>query len=191
MQCHSFKVAKQFNKLDYVGIVVMIVGSFLPALHYGFYCHPHFQLVYSLAITTLGGVAMYTVLAPRYATPAYRPYRTLVFVILGLSAIIPVAHVIKIYGYRTITQTMGLSYLITSGALYVVGAGLYAARVPERFRPGRFDIVGASHQIFHVLILAAAASHYVSIRKAYAFWHTVETVGGVGGREEVCRALQG
>ncbi|KAJ1028594.1 hypothetical protein NDA16_001760 [Ustilago loliicola] len=193
IQCHSHSVSKKFNKLDYVGIVVMIVGSFLPALHYGFYCHPHFQLAYSAAITTLGGLAMYVVLAPSYATPAYRPYRTAVFLVLGLSAVVPVAHVVQLYGYRTITETMGLRFLITSGALYVVGAGLYAARVPERFAPGRFDMLGASHQIFHVLILGAAAAHYVSIRRAYAFWHTVEALGGPldEGREGVCAALQG
>ncbi|KAJ9478191.1 ADIPOR-like receptor IZH2 [Pseudozyma hubeiensis] len=191
IQCHSHHISKQFNKLDYVGIVVMIVGSFLPALHYGFYCHPHFQLAYSVGISTLGGLAMYTVLAPRYATPAYRPYRTGVFLVLGLSAVIPVAHVIALYGYRTITETMGLSFLILSGALYVIGAGLYAARIPERFAPGRFDMVGASHQIFHVLILAAAVAHYVSIRRAYAFWHTVEATAGEVGRSGVCAALQG
>ncbi|SYW77045.1 related to Adiponectin receptor 1 [Ustilago bromivora] len=193
IQCHSHSVSKKFNKLDYVGIVVMIVGSFLPALHYGFYCHPHFQLAYSSAIILLGGLAMYVVLAPSYATPAYRPYRTAVFLVLGLSAVVPVAHVVQLYGYRTITETMGLRFLITSGALYVLGAGLYAARVPERFAPGRFDMLGASHQIFHVLIFGAAAAHYVSIRRAYAFWHTVEAIRGPldVGREGVCAALQG
>ena len=191
IQCHSLSVSKQFNKLDYVGIVVMIVGSFLPALHYGFYCHPHYQLGYSIAISSLGALAMYVVLAPSYATPAYRPYRTAVFLVLGLSAVVPVAHVVQLYGYTTITETMGLRFLILSGALYVVGAGLYAARVPERFAPGRFDMIGASHQIFHVLILGAAAAHYVSIRRAYAFWHTVESLTPVeAGRGGVCAALQ-
>lgn len=191
VQCHSQAVSKRFNKLDYVGIVVMIVGSFLPALHYGFYCHPHYQLLYSLAISSLGALAMYVVLSPSYATPAYRPYRTAVFLVLGLSAVIPVAHVVQLYGYRTITETMGLRFLILSGALYVVGAGLYAARIPERFAPGRFDMLGASHQIFHVLILAAAAAHYISIRRAYAFWHTVESLSPLdGGRSGVCAVLQ-
>nr|CDI52599.1 related to Adiponectin receptor 1 [Melanopsichium pennsylvanicum 4] len=191
IQCHSQSISKKFNKLDYVGIVVMIVGSFLPALHYGFYCHPHYQLAYSLAISSLGTLAMYVVLAPTYATPAYRPYRTAVFLVLGLSAVVPVAHVVNLYGYRTITETMGLRFLILSGALYVIGACLYAARVPERFAPGKFDMVGASHQIFHVLILAAAAAHYISIRRAYAFWHTVEVIGSEGGKAGVCAALQG
>lgn len=96
--CHSQHVARSFNKLDYIGIVVMIVGSFLPALHYGFYCHPEYQLLYSVGIVAMGAFAMYVVITPRYATPAYRPWRTSVFVVLGLSAVVPVAHVIQYYG---------------------------------------------------------------------------------------------
>ncbi|GFH23238.1 uncharacterized protein HaLaN_20824 [Haematococcus lacustris] len=29
------------------------------------------------------------------------------------------------------------------------GAGIYAARIPERWFPGKFDILLHSHQIFH------------------------------------------
>ena len=38
------------------------------------------------------------------------------------------------------------------GALYITGAGLYAARIPERFLPGKCDIWFQSHQIFHLLV---------------------------------------
>jgi len=43
---HSAKVAKFGNKLDYVGIVFLITGSFIPSIFYGFYCHPHLQETY-------------------------------------------------------------------------------------------------------------------------------------------------
>lgn len=43
---HSHVVAKFGNKLDYVGIVFLITGSFIPSLYYGFYCHPHLQDAY-------------------------------------------------------------------------------------------------------------------------------------------------
>lgn len=147
LQCHSQSLARRFNSLDYVGIVNMIVGSFLPALHYGFYCHPHWQLFYGTCITTLGAGAMWTVLNAKYATPEYRPYRTAVFLALGLSAVVPVAHGLNLYGFHVLNLTMGLNYLVASGALYVAGALLYALRVPERFAPGRFDYFGASHQM--------------------------------------------
>jgi len=194
--CHSRKISAAFNKLDYVGIVVMIVGSFLPALHYGFYCHPHLQAVYTSMIVGLGGLAMYLVINPVYATPAYRPVRTTVFISLGLSAVFPVVHICAMYGYDTVSRIMGVSYVIASGAMYIIGACLYMARVPERFAPGRFDLLGASHQIFHVFILAAAFTHYIALRQSYAFWHSVEHMpsakltGGAWGREQVCLLLE-
>lgn len=43
---HSHAVAKFGNKLDYIGIVFLIVGSFIPSIFYGFYCHPHLQEFY-------------------------------------------------------------------------------------------------------------------------------------------------
>lgn len=37
---HSEQVSKWGNKLDYTGIVALIVGSYVPALYYGFFCQP-------------------------------------------------------------------------------------------------------------------------------------------------------
>lgn len=43
--------------------------------------------------------------------------------------------------------------------------------MPERWRPGTFDIFGSSHQIFHVLVLLAAASHFVGLLNAFDHEH--------------------
>jgi adiponectin receptor len=43
---HSPIVSRMGNKLDYVGIVFLITGSFIPSVFYGFYCHPHLQQFY-------------------------------------------------------------------------------------------------------------------------------------------------
>ena len=64
---------------------------------------------------------------------------------------------------------IGLPWLVLQGFLYILGAGIYAARVPERWFPERFDVWGSSHQIFHVLILFAAGSHLVGLLRAYEF----------------------
>lgn len=34
------------NQLDYVGIVALITGSFVPSIFYGFYCEPTLQKIY-------------------------------------------------------------------------------------------------------------------------------------------------
>jgi adiponectin receptor len=43
---HSDTVAKWGNKLDYTGIVALIVGSYVPALYYGFFCLPNLMTAY-------------------------------------------------------------------------------------------------------------------------------------------------
>ena len=43
---HSLGVARFANQLDYIGIVFLITGSFIPSVYYGFYCEPSLQKFY-------------------------------------------------------------------------------------------------------------------------------------------------
>lgn len=43
---HSPPVAKMWNQLDYAGISILIAGSFIPSIYYGFWCNPERQLIY-------------------------------------------------------------------------------------------------------------------------------------------------
>ncbi len=45
--------------------------------------------------------------------------------------------------------------------------------MPERLRPGKFDIWGSSHQIFHVLVVAAAVAHLIGLLKAFDYNHAM------------------
>jgi adiponectin receptor len=103
------------------------------------------------------------------------------FVLMGLSAVFPVLHGIKLYGVDYLRKSIGLDWVVLQGVLYIAGAGLYAARIPEKWAPGRFDIWGSSHQIFHVLVVLAAASHLMGLVKAFDYAH--------GQRGAVDRAL--
>lgn len=67
---------------------------------------------------------------------------------------------------------MGLRWMLLQGALYVIGAMIYAGRVPERWAPGRFDLVGASHQVFHCFVVAAAVSHMYGLVVAFDWAHS-------------------
>ena len=48
------------------------------------------------------------------------------FVALGLSAVVPVLHGLKIYGVAQMNQQIGLLWLVGQGVLYILGAGIYA-----------------------------------------------------------------
>jgi adiponectin receptor len=97
------------------------------------------------------------------------------FVMMGLSAVVPVIHGLKLYGLEQMRKTIGLDWVVLQGVLYILGAGIYAARVPEKWNPGRFDIWGSSHQIFHVLVVLAAASHLVGLIKGFDYEHSQRT----------------
>jgi len=168
---HSPVAQKFGNKLDYVGIVFLITGSFIPSVFYGFYCHPHIQETYWTMICSIGVGCASVSIFERFRTPPWRPYRAGMFVAMGLSAVFPVLHGIEIYGVQEMRDRIGLFWMVLEGFLYILGAGLYAARWPERSSPGSFDIWGSSHQIFHVLVVMAAASHLYGLLKAFDYHH--------------------
>ena len=127
----------------------------------------------------------------------------MVFISLGMSAVVPVSHALLAYGLERSSKEMGLNYLLGSGGLcdhlsilscddrarltrppcsYIAGAINYALRYPERKHPRIFDIFGSSHQIFHFAVLAAAYLHYRSIAAA-ASWHHDVNIGMCRGDE--------
>ncbi|KAH7107339.1 hemolysin-III related-domain-containing protein [Auriculariales sp. MPI-PUGE-AT-0066] len=169
---HSPEVARWGNKLDYSGIVFLIVGSYMPALYYGFNCLPGLMRIYlSMVNLASGGGCLVVSWFEHFRTSQWRPYRAMMFVSLGLSGVVPVLHGLTIYGYQSLNERMGLNWVILQGVLYILGAAIYAARWPERSRSSKFDIWGSSHQIFHILILFAAASHLYGMAKAFDYHH--------------------
>lgn len=48
------------------------------------------------------------------------------FIAMGLSAIFPVMHGMQMYGIHEMRERIGLFPLLGQGALYILGAGLYA-----------------------------------------------------------------
>jgi adiponectin receptor len=47
---HSPSVAQFWNRLDYAGISLLIAGSFVPSVYYGFWCHPAKQWSYWIMV---------------------------------------------------------------------------------------------------------------------------------------------
>ncbi|KAM0247784.1 hypothetical protein ACHAP5_003792 [Fusarium lateritium] len=170
---HSATVAKWGNKLDYTGIVALIVGSYVPALYYGFFCLPNLMTAYLWVICILGTGCGLVSWIERFRTPTWRPYRTMMFIGLGVSGVVPVIHGTCIYGLQGLEERMSLSWVVLHGAMYIFGAVLYAARWPERSAPGSFDIWGNSHQIFHVFVILAAVTHFYGMAKAFDYHHTI------------------
>ena len=56
--CHSRGAADLWVRLDYAGISVLILGSFVPGLYMGFYCEPGLQALYLGMVRADGGALM-------------------------------------------------------------------------------------------------------------------------------------
>ncbi|XP_054165789.1 adiponectin receptor protein-like [Oppia nitens] len=160
-KCHSPGVCHVFHALDFCGISLQIICSMIPCFYYGFYTqYMKWFYIYTGAGTTLFCVALTISLYPKFATPVYKPLRALVFLVFGLSNVVPGLHLY----YILEPQFMYCwSLVVLQGMVYVLGAVIYALRIPEKYFPGKCDLWPQSHQIFHSLVTIGALIHFRSI----------------------------
>ncbi|CAD5168234.1 unnamed protein product [Musa acuminata subsp. malaccensis] len=157
--CHSHRLNLFLLRMDYVGIAVMIVTSFIPPIYYIFQCDPHWQVTYLVAISAMGFVTVFTLLSPQLSTGEFRAYRALLFVGMGFSGIVPAVHA-AVMNWGEPRRNVTLAYETAMAMSYLTGTIFYVTRVPERWKPGWFDLAGHSHQIFHVFVITGAVAHY-------------------------------
>ncbi|EDK43592.1 hypothetical protein LELG_01771 [Lodderomyces elongisporus NRRL YB-4239] len=181
LKSHSHKVSRFGNQLDYFGIVILITCSLISIILFSYYNLP-FQKWLFVGITLFfGTVCTIFTLHPEFSKNTYRPFRSAMFIMFGLSGVLPIANAVYLFGFETTKARSGLIWLILEGVFYILGAVLYAMRFPERighldskehiFKPGRFDIFGHSHQIFHVLVVVAAFCHWRALLECYHYLH--------------------
>lgn len=166
---HSMHVSLLCLRIDYVGILTLILGSFLSGIFVGFFCDPFLQRVYWGMIVTLSIITSVLVLHPRLQGLKYRPFRTIAFVLTGLSGFAPVIHGLLRHGWSEMWLRSGMPFWFLEGLIYVTGAFFYDTRFPESVWPGKFDIWGSSHQIFHILVLVGGTVHMFGVWSAYSW----------------------
>lgn len=77
-------------------------------------------------ITTIGAGTFIVIMHPKFRSSEWRPFRAAMFIMMGLSAIVPVLHGLKLYGLEQMQRQIGLSWLVLQGVLYITGAVIYA-----------------------------------------------------------------
>ncbi|ETV98682.1 hypothetical protein H310_08785 [Aphanomyces invadans] len=153
-----------FTQVDYAGIIVLIAGAFVPLVSYSFYCKPDVVVAYLSVVGMLATASLVASFAPSFQ--AHPHIRTAVFLALAGFGSVPVMHVIQQDGLLHDHTQLTLHGIATTSAVNLVGVSLYMQRLPERAFPGRFDMVGSSHQWWHLCVFMAALMYY-----AYAMRH--------------------
>lgn len=104
-----------YYRLDYCGIALLIMGSFVPWLYYGFYCHFRPKMVYLSIVCALGISSIIVSLWDKFSESALRPLRAGVFMTFGLSGIVPAIHYGFVEGWFNSISQQSLGWLVLMG----------------------------------------------------------------------------
>jgi adiponectin receptor len=157
---------ERFACVDYTGISLLIAASIMTTEYTAFYCEPTSRWLW-IGVTALFGIGG-TILPwhPTFNKNELAWVRVGFYVLLAATGALPVVQ---------ITMTRGMAWTayfyspITKSLLvYLCGAILYAAKVPERWFPGAFDYVGGSHNIWHLAVLGGILFHYHAMQQFFA-----------------------
>lgn len=185
LKSHSHKVCKFGNQLDYFGIIILITCSLNSIVFFAYYDYPILRNVFVGLSVFFGSICTILTLDPKFASVDYRPFRSFMFILFGLSGVLPISTGIYLFGVETTNERCGFYWVLAEGIGYIFGAVLYAARIPERFtykhqedheletnpHSGMFDIFGHSHQIFHVMVVLSAFCHWKALVQTYHYLH--------------------
>ncbi|KAH9224532.1 mPR-like GPCR protein [Leptodontidium sp. 2 PMI_412] len=171
---HSEAISILGNQLDYLGIVILMWGSTIPTVFYGFYCDLKLQRCYWIVVTLLAALCTTATFLQHFRHPRLRPWRAAMYASLGLSALVFVVHGLVLYGWEVQRQRMGLGWMGLMAGLNLTGAVVYATRVPERWFPIKCDVFGSSHQVFHVMVILAGLAHMFGLLGAFQYVHSAE-----------------
>src|SRR5262245_5708396 len=144
----SERARRWMGRLDHAMINVLIAGTFTPLG----------LIVLSGTVGTVcltlvwGGALAAIVLHAIWIDALPKQLSAVIYLALGWSGFVAIPQLIARVGWGP-TALLGLG-----GALYTAGALCYAFRRPDP-APGVFGY----HEVFHALVVAAAAAHYATI----------------------------
>ncbi|KAK0618913.1 mPR-like GPCR protein [Immersiella caudata] len=166
LENHSPKVSDFMNHLDHLGIVILVWGAGISMIYYSFLCDVRLRIVYWTLMSCASASCAAMTFISAFRTPKYHAWKIAAFVSLGLTGIIFIIHGIAAFGLETQKRRMPLLLVVAMMAANLVGVLVYAMRVPERWFPHKFNLLGCSHQIFHIAVVLAACVHFATLIKA-------------------------
>ncbi|EPY20881.1 adiponectin receptor [Strigomonas culicis] len=164
--CHMseehYRVA---HAIDYFGITILTVSSFIPFCYYAFVCDPQWGRNYVIMISCFGVVGMLGPFFRHWTSTAFATKKVLFYVCMVGSGIFPTLHLFIFHPHTTeIPVVAGLLQMLI---FYGIGVFIYAFKIPEVFSPGTFDVYCGSHQLWHMFVLAAALTHFFNTVSMY------------------------
>ncbi|XP_061589428.1 progestin and adipoQ receptor family member 3-like [Cololabis saira] len=153
--CHrSEKTCRRWLALDYAGISVGILGCYVPGIFYAFYCNAFWRQVYLVIVLSLILAVFCAQVHPNYLSSDWKLIRTTIFCCVAGVGVIPACHWIWLNGGFT-TDVVKLFFPRVIVMYLIAGSAFlfYVTKIPERYFPGQVNYLGASHQLWHILVV--------------------------------------
>ena len=151
-----------FACVDYTGISLLIAASIMTTEYTAFYCDPLSRWVYMTLTALLGVGGVILPWHPKFNGNDMAWARVAFYVGLALTGFMPIVQLLWTHGADFVTTFY--SPILKSVFVYFAGAVVYASKIPERWRPGMFDYVGGSHNLWHAAVLGGILFHYTAMQ---------------------------
>src|SRR5215208_5525711 len=136
-----------FRKIDHAAIYCLIAGTYTPFCinaFSGFWKWGMLSIIWSLALIGIT-VKVFYIRAPRWLNAG-------IYLVMGWLCIAAIGQML------TALPTGVISWLITGGVIYTLGAVIYMTKI-FNFVPGVFGF----HEVWHIFVLLAAAAHFIAV----------------------------
>lgn len=144
----------------------------MPAAYYGLYCRFEVAIFYIVSAFIIGGTLFVFTLFDFLHRPENLVIKSLAYGGFGVSLVIPIIHMLLnefVYGNYGDPFSFALSvpdYALV-GFCYLMGLYVYTVRCPERFHPGKYNVCGHSHQIWHIFVVLGVVFTYSGVLKNF------------------------
>lgn len=172
--CHSEQAYRLWLAWDLTGVSFSILGIFLSGIYYAFTCFPSWRIIYSASVMLTFVAALSMAFDPKFLSEEYQFRRLVLYCSWVVYGIVPTAHWVYLNGgldkpiVQALFPRVVVMYIIITLAFF-----FYVSHYPERLCPGLLDFIGASHQLWHILVILAfywwhnTGLIYVQIRNLY------------------------
>lgn len=148
----SPRTEEWLRRLDHVAIFMLIAGTYTPV------CLVTLRGPWGWSLLgAVWGLAFTGAVTKLFLRDLPRWVSTGLYLGMGWLAVVAVAPIVKAF------PVAGLLWMLAGGLAYSVGAVIYGLRRPDPYP----DVFGF-HEIFHVMVLAGSAAHFVFVLRYVA-----------------------
>ena len=154
---------------DVCGVWVINAFGGLCGIRSALYCLPFWSTLSLTLYTAISLLSVYLILIATSAKGRFKP-----FLVFGIMRYFFVAVRLSLFALGWNCTLNAVPFYIAMDLLAFIGGALNVARIPERWFPGKCDIIGNSHQIMHVLtVLSVVCLHVGSVADFNSMQQTV------------------